>query len=194
MRIHISETTHSELMKAGIYHMIKRGSIVVKVWRTKSSGLLFQMFPIEGRSLLEFHCWFYALRFFRAKEIWQRTGWKVEMAIQNRCQRWRILTRPQLGPSLHWIKDFSFRLWGTSDNTEAPPNNDLKWFENWETKRKHESSSKHWFRSLRETKLTPVQVWSTSSTVAQTRQHWHWSRFTLPEDLCNLCNKSCGIK
>ncbi len=31
MRIHISQTTHTELMKAGIYHMEKRGSITVKV-------------------------------------------------------------------------------------------------------------------------------------------------------------------
>ena len=31
MRIHISETTHRELLKAGIYHMTKRGDINVKV-------------------------------------------------------------------------------------------------------------------------------------------------------------------
>ena len=31
MRIHISETTHSELLKAGIYHMSKRGEVEMKV-------------------------------------------------------------------------------------------------------------------------------------------------------------------
>ena len=33
MRIHISETTHRELLKAGIYHMTKRGDINVKVFQ-----------------------------------------------------------------------------------------------------------------------------------------------------------------
>lgn len=31
MRIHISETTHADLLKAGIYHMVKRGEVMAKV-------------------------------------------------------------------------------------------------------------------------------------------------------------------
>ena len=38
MRIHISETTHSELLKAGIYHMSKRGEVEMKVNTTKPFG------------------------------------------------------------------------------------------------------------------------------------------------------------
>ena len=40
MRIHISEVTHAYLMKAGIYHMTKRGEIEAKV------GPLSFLFPI----------------------------------------------------------------------------------------------------------------------------------------------------
>ena len=34
MRIHIGQTTHSELLKAGIYHMTKRGNVMIKVVMT----------------------------------------------------------------------------------------------------------------------------------------------------------------
>lgn len=39
MRIHISETTQGELMKAGIYHMEKRGEVMAKVQLYQQSVL-----------------------------------------------------------------------------------------------------------------------------------------------------------